>query len=442
MAATAATSALLAPSAAAAWEEPELITSTATRSSAFALDSNARGDRILVWKSGAGFAFTRAAPGGAFGPPQAIGPTDTFREGFPRVELDERGNALLVWTYHDKTDPGDRYDSPCCDGLRARVIRRDGTLTRASTLAPIGSSVELVDMDIHSAGRIGVLFRTAPGFTRTPDDIQARFGTIAQGLGGRERVVRRGAAQVVAALSLAGSRARVIYPGGSESLTVVRELERVGPREYRPLESPLRTRIPRHALRFATASSGRQALLGLRPADQVRLHVYAATRERGRRFTLNRVATDQLATDPPTLAVEPAGNAFAAWGSLTPVPPVYFNPDRIASSLRRPSGVFDTAAYHAPLSGRHDMGPVSADVSATGRALFAWVEPSGEGRPGPTVTAGFRDPDGSTRDLQTLVTSLGSHTPNYAVAIDRAGNATFAYVLLDDLYVVENRAGG
>ncbi|MDQ3935128.1 MAG: hypothetical protein M3340_10930, partial [Actinomycetota bacterium] len=238
----------------------------------FALAGNERGDRVVVWRVPQGFAFAQAAPGGAFRDPTVLPRSEYDSQTNMEVELDARGNAVFVWSYDDRTETADvnARDGGCCFGLRARIIRRSGAFTAPKTLVPPGTDTQLADLHVNAAGRFGIVFRAARnGFA--PVTMQARFGTIARGFGGRERlpVAARRFESLPDRLtvSFVRGRPRLLYPQSTEKrnsafnpqLTALRELERVRAGAWRGLASAARMELIPSTVRLATAPNGRQA---------------------------------------------------------------------------------------------------------------------------------------------------------------------------------------
>jgi hypothetical protein len=435
--------ALLAPSAAtAAWGPTQ---DMGPLTGEFVYDGNARGDRILVWRVPEGFAFAQARPGEQLGAPRVL-PRDPDRTEFaPRVEIDERGNALLVWTYFDETDPEFevRGPGPCCDGLRARVIRRDGTFTPPKTLAKAGNEVRLSDMQIAPNGTFGIVF-TRSSYTSAARGVDARFGTIARGFGPRENVFRD-AALGPFGLSFVSGRARLLYATGAESYytttpTVMRELERRGKGRWRSLGTRLkRTPVNRERLRVATSSRGEQAVTWMREGKTPSYEnqsVYAAVRAPGRAFRVRRIAVENYFQEAP-LAIEPEGNVLTAWPSVRRV--------GIVTAARRPRAGFGALTRFAEIADRRQIGRIALDVNRRGHGLLAWSErpfDAGDLEARTRLVATFRNSRGSSLEHHVIEAEATDYTLSYAVTLDREGRGHVAYGAGGRLRVVAARIGG
>jgi hypothetical protein len=437
--------ALLAPATASGAWGPTQDMGPIGGSGGVAYDGNARGDRVVVWQVNGGFAYAQARPGEELGPARTL-PRDPDRTEFdPRVEIDERGNALLVWTYFDETDPEFeiRGPGPCCDGLRARVIRRDGTVTPPKTLAPAGNLVQLSDMHIASDGTFGVVF-TRSSYTSAARGVDARFGTIRRGFGPRENVFRS-AAQGPFALSFAGGRARLLYATGPSNYytttpTVIREIERRRPKSWRGLGTRLkRTPMLREQLRVATSSRGEQAITWMSEGRQYSSQnqsVYAAVRSPGRSFRARRIAVDDYFQGAP-VAIEPEGNALTAWPSA--------RRQGIVAAARRPRAGFGTIARFADLGQGAQVSPVALDVNRRGHGLLAWTErtfnPDGSSNAARLIGV-FRNSRGSALEHHVIELENTPFGFRSTVTLDREGRGHVAYVSGGRLKVTAARIGG
>src|SRR5881227_2654965 len=102
------TAALLAApaSALASWGPRQTLDTRGTADAEdVALAGNARGDAVAAWEGKRGIAVPFAHRGKVFGhfhyaPRSGAGSA-------PQVAIDEQGNALVLWSYFDNTDPGD-----------------------------------------------------------------------------------------------------------------------------------------------------------------------------------------------------------------------------------------------------------------------------------------------------------------------------------------------
>ena len=428
---------LAAPSGAAAAWGPVQDLGPLGAGARFAYDGNAAGDRILVWDAGSGFVFARARPGEALGPPRALPDDPRHVEFAPTVELDERGNALLVWTYHDATAyvedrGGQGYD--CCNGLRARVIRADGSVTAARTLAPHGHVVTLADMQIGPGDRVGVVFHVREDFepVRT---MEARLGTVARGLGGREPITRA-PVDAPASLAFVRGRARLTYAtstgfGYDNEPVVFREVERVERGRYRRLRSPGNGELVRSSIRFATAPSGEQAVTWLSVVGRTNA-VHAGTRRPGEPLVAHHLAAASASPHAP-VAIEPRGTALAAWASARPA--------GVLASLRRSPFGFRLPTAMSAYDDPPRLDAPAVDVNTRGHGLLAWAErpPS---RP-PRLVGVFRNARGTPLEHHVIEPSGGPFAfAQVAASLDRDGRGYVAYATGDTLRVIAARIGG
>jgi hypothetical protein len=401
----------------------------------FAYDGNARGDRIAVWQTTTGFAFAQARPGADLGPVRTL----PDQGGPPHVKLDESGNALMVWTYSDGTEEEElRGGDGCCNGLRARVIRRDGSFSATKTLAPTGNEIAFADAQFGPGGAFGVVFHRLD-----PDSVdgavEARFGTVARGFGPREQVVAS-RTDVPVSLAFVRRRARLTYAtstgfGSDTEPVVFRELERKGRGRYETLASPGRSSLMRNSIQFATTPGGEQVVTWMRAASGNSLlqqAVYAGTRRLGRRFRFRKLA-DESAFYRAPVAIEPGGNALTAWDSARQA--------AVVTSLRRPRADFAPLtrmnSYDEPI----DLGTPAVDVNARRHGLLAWTERGLSG--GPRLVGAFRNSRGTAIEHH-VIEPEGSLFEFYGTgaSLDRAGRGYVAYGGGGRLKVIAARIGG
>ena len=440
--------ALLAPGGASAAWGP---TQDLGPAGSFGYDGNARGDRIAVWESASGFQFAQARPGEQLGPPRTLpgdpGRAFSFLRSL-RVELDERGNALLVWNYFDETDPEYevRGDGPCCEGLRARVIRRDGSFTGAKALAPTGHTVYLEDMQAAPSGALAVAFTLYP-YTDAQEGpaLNARLGSVRRGFGVRERV-RSGQHYGPFALSFHRRRARMLWVGAAASASThppIYELERRARGRWTHLR-PVLTRTPLmpEKVSFATAPDGSQAaVLARRGKDNpfVDAVVSGAVRSPGRPFRLRRLGSDTFTyEDQPQVAIEPRGSALTAWFSNAR--------DTVVAAGRRPPAAFGPLVrFGAALDPNTDVPGVTLDVNGRGRGLLAWSErpfaPFGEPQRSQIVGA-LRNNRGTMLERHLIEDVQPYYADATATSIDSAGRGHVAYTSGGRLKVIAARIGG
>jgi hypothetical protein len=150
------------------WTAPEDVGDPAGYSTRTAVETNARGDRLL----GAGNVVAFAPEGRGFGTPRGLGATVDRA----RYALDARGNAMIAGSYDDHTSTGPAYDEFCCFVIRAIARRRDGQLGAPMDVSPHGVDTDLADVAIRSPRDFGVLWSTRAG-------VYARLGDGRGGLG-------------------------------------------------------------------------------------------------------------------------------------------------------------------------------------------------------------------------------------------------------------------
>ena len=411
----------------------------------FAFASNARGDRLVVWDSGDGFAFAQAPPGRRFGAPVQLRPTDGYNEFLPDLEMDERGNALLLWSYFDQTAYYDR--TACCEGLRARVIRADGSVTDTQTLVPRGYSVsrDRTDMQIGRDGRMGVVFPLGQYQSESWPRLAARFGTVDKGFGRLEHIGGPSYAQQPS-LSFAGGRAHVTYmkalergKGAQETGRArIVDLERRRADSYRPgrtIVTPMRL----DSLRVATASSGDQVALWARERPGFATIVYVATRAAGGPFRPRRLARESRFTGPYAApSIEPGGNALAYWGSALS--------RSIVTSLRLPGHEFGALTHFGPSWDGIVTNPVVASVNAPAHALIVWVDAPGSGQGTRRLVAAFRNARGAELEEHEIARDDGNETygfmsGRFGVTLDNRDRASVVYVENARLKAVTGRIG-
>ncbi|HEX8066219.1 MAG TPA: hypothetical protein VF520_06815 [Thermoleophilaceae bacterium] len=441
-AAVLAASVLAAPAAQASWGAGQEVARLGPGLT-FALAGNARGDRIIVWdRPAGGFDFATAPPGGQFGRRRRLRPRDDFSEYLARVELDELGNALLVTGYFDETDPqeDDIRDESCCNGLRARVIRRNGTASAAKTLGPPGRPAELADLHVGPRGEIGVVWHDGVNYVNSDARMAARFGTLSRGFGAREAVPMAERYDRPAALSFVHGRARVLFARSLDRnqdafenrRSRVVEVERLRSRRW----SRERTVAPRVAmsiesLKIATAWRGEQALAWRGRASQ-HANVYAATRRPGSGLRTRLLGPENtLYYGLPAPAIEKSGAALAMWTSLSR--------GTFVGSVRRPAGRFGPLVPFGPQADRVQLNTPIFAVNASGLALVVWDETPLGGTP--KLVGAFRDPDGALVERQVLLDPGSYSVGPYAATLDRAGRGSVAHVSDGRLVVTPARVG-
>ena len=403
----------------------------------FRLAGNERGDRILIWAASGRFRVARAAPGEGFGAPRDV-PLTRADIQYAYVAMDEEGNTLLLWRHHDGTNaPGVPGGGPrCCWGLRARILRADGTVSPQKTLAPRRSDLVLAAFATGPGGRVGVVFHRAAWdarLKRARRSLEARFGSVARGLGARERVPLLPFRWPLA-LSLAGERARLVHPrqlgdepAPNQQPYELREFERVRRGRYKRLATLVRANLAPASVLFATAADGHQAAVW-RVSEGDRVAVMGGTRPPGGSLDVRRLAggpPSDLVPGPPAVAA--GGRALVAWGTE----------QGVLASQAVGGGPFDSPRVIERRSGPYPHEP-AYDVAADGVQLVAVNEAVGfDAR----LIGLLRDADGNVLAREAIEDGAGGPAwTQPEVTLDAAGRGTIAYARGSQLRIVAARA--
>jgi hypothetical protein len=278
------------------WTEPQVLEPKHTFS--FAQDGNGAGERFLAWDSEDGIRVAVARRGRAFGRPRVVpGPPG----GGVQVAADARGNALIVWRYHDGSQPPvppGHSDIGCCNRVVASILRADGRLTRARTLSPRGLDAYKPRVAVAGDGRFALL--------GLPDR-RVRFGWLRRGSFGRlETLPGHG---YPLSVTFGRRYARVQYQRRSrEGEPELGEVRRTGPSRYSRPRS-IATKPFRQVAPFEFDARGRQLTLFAVPEGD------AERNELGIRSPPGELRTMPLSPYQwgPALALAPSGAALVAW---------------------------------------------------------------------------------------------------------------------------------
>jgi hypothetical protein len=314
---------------------------------------NRRGMAVAVWTQAyRGHRFTILAaprrPGHRFGSPQALGRTNRFRGAAPRVALNARGDAVVMWSRSDSMEfamrrAGGRFGPP-----QTIAVRRP--LTGGVVVADDGAAV--ATWTAH--GRV-FLSRRAPGH---------RFGHARllnpAGPGGSGAATAIGAdgTTVVAWSSSQSSSAAIVERDGS-------------------LEAPQTLASYSPFLTFAVPAAAvtptGEALVawsqGIRDPSGERLQVAVASRRPGASFGAPRIlSAPGVSASQPALAVEGRGAVVAAWSEAGPVGP---GARWWVSTAERAAGAAEFTAAQR-LSGTDNTFRPAALLGADAAALLVW----------------------------------------------------------------------
>ncbi|MDP2710474.1 MAG: hypothetical protein Q8O56_04585 [Solirubrobacteraceae bacterium] len=150
-----------------------------------AIASNARGDAVAVFSEGGGLTIARARANRRFGQRVRIA-SASYSEA--RVAIDQRGVALVAFTFEDGSTPPAREDrfgmSGCCTGVRVVVWRPGQRPTTARAIFARGTS-SVLGAVAATHGRRGVLVAGDP--SRPEHDLRptAPVRLVTVGLDGR-----------------------------------------------------------------------------------------------------------------------------------------------------------------------------------------------------------------------------------------------------------------
>lgn len=326
-----------------------------------AIAGNAEGRRVAVWFDD-GVRAAVAQPGHGFGPPRLLR-HEASSVSTPRVVVNARGAALIVWNYLDETYKADDElrDEDCCFGARAVVLHRDGHLGRIKTLTRRGIPVDVGGLAIDSHGHYGVVWRapTARGGAR------GRFS----GHGGLGEVRRIDSEGMPLALAFVHGRPRVlIHSIGHRKGRVV---ERIAHHNGRfGARRTVARGLGRHAFVFAAANErGDEAVAWGPEGYSADLPLHAGTRAPGERLA-SRVIARVAGGYPQTIvSMSPSGAAVVAWA------PTYGG-----LWLARSPGAGRRFRHASPVVRMHNdnwLDELEVAADERGRAALAWTMDGG-----------------------------------------------------------------
>jgi hypothetical protein len=395
--------ALAAPaSAGASWGPRQTLD---TKGTAFAEDvalaGNARGDAVAAWEGRHGIAVAFARRGKAFrhfryAPHSGAGSA-------PQVAIDDQGNALVLWSYFDNTDPGDpeSRDEGCCMGVQLTVRNaRTGRFRPRQNLTPIGHDVGTSAVAIRG-GKIGVAWSQDFG-----SGIFARFARRGHRLGRRVQL-KRGDSPV--GLALLKSGPAVTYVGIGNGRARLREFRVRHGRAVRDRNvSPFFSESADFDV--ATNARGQQVAAWVSSDGTRGVPVHAGVRAAGGRFRMRRVSRRAPAFEP-SVAIAPSGAALLAWRTYQ---------GEIFTAGRRAGKRFALARKFGKTVRNGDISELQIAVDSLGRSVLGWLQ----SRPGTNGHArgAFRSARG--RKLQPRDLGRADELGNQATAaLDAHGRA-------------------
>ena len=315
---------------------------------------NRGGDAVAVWTQahdGRRFAILAASRprSGRFGRPQALGRTDRFLGASPRVAVNDRGDAVVLW-------------AKAARGVQLVTRRAGGRFGIGQTLAarrPLPAGVVL-DAD----GGAVAAWTASGGVFVTERRAHRRFGAPrrlnASGPGGVGTTLARGAGGtvVVAWRTRDSTVAAVRDPRGS-----------FGPAQTLATYEPSASFSGPAA---AVTDSGETLLAwtqGVREGPIVRNEIAIASRGGGATFGRQRVlSAPGVYADRPVLAVDRRGEVVAVWSEAGPIGA---SARSWTSAAVRPARAGDFGAGER-LSGATDISVPVALVAGDATATAVW----------------------------------------------------------------------
>lgn len=398
-----------APSADASWgPRQRLSTVNTTYLDDVALAGNARDDAVAAWQGNRAIEVAYARRGGAFGPAHEVPGGRGGRA--PNVAIDEQGNALVLWSYFDNTEPERPFlrDDGCCFGARLTVRNaKTGRYERRQTLTPIGHDVGASAFAIHG-GRIGVAWGQ-DAETR----IYARFGRTGHRLG---RVVHVAGGDYAVGLALLKSGPAVTYMGTSNSRDRRRLYEfRVRHRRAGPVLGVSPTFSTYAEVSVDTNARGQQAVAWSQTVGSRLSPVYAGIRAAGGRFHVRRVSRAAPAFGP-RVVIARSGAALVAWNT-------YYG--EIFAASRRPGKRFGLAQqFGATLKGYFSGLQIAVD--SLGRGVIGWLQTRAGGSSRTRARGAFRSIGGRLLQSHDLGQADGMGTQGMA-GLDSRGRARLVW---------------
>jgi hypothetical protein len=377
----------------------QLSTGSSDFSDDVALAGNARGDAIAAWEGRRGIQVAFARRGKRFGKPHYVPGADDGT--VPYVAIDASGNALIMWTYFDNTQPEDieERDSGCCNGVRLTVrSARSGHFRSRQTLTAPGLEVDLTAFAIRS-GRIGIAWNESEDAR-----VFARFGAAGHRLGREVRVSGADSPEAVSLLSR--GTGEVTYSGSGRGRARLLEFRvRRGRVVSRRRVSPA---FPADAGLSVASNVRGQEVAAWSTTNGSRVgRVYAGTREPSGSFRFRRVSR-RAPADSQSVAIAPSGAGLVAWNT-------FYGEIFAANRLR--GGVFHQARRFGPKLRGHAINDVEIAVDSLGRAVVGWTR-TGPGH----VVGAFRSARGRLLGRYDLGSGeeLGSQA---TAALDAHGRA-------------------
>ena len=274
-----------------------------------AIAGNARGRRVAVWIDHRGVHAAVARRGRSFGRSRLVR-RETTPIRLPRVAMNSRGDALIVWSYLDRThiaEPEAR-DEDCCFGARTAVLRHDGSRGRVKTLTRRGLEVNVEAYAIDGRGRHGIVWsETTYDYAGGRPGVVGRFSRR-RGLGAVQKVDADPDDEAVALAYVHGRPRVLIHAFGKRRGRLV---ERAAHRNGRFGARRVVARgLPRDASVVATANErGDEAVAWTAYPDGKKAR--GGTRAAGKRLAVRTIA--RTPSNDLRLAIAPSGAAAVAW---------------------------------------------------------------------------------------------------------------------------------
>jgi hypothetical protein len=379
----------------------------------FALTGNQRGDAVLAWATRGDIRVAVARRGRPFGR-RVIVPGS--RDGSdPKVAMNARGDALLVWSYWDHTyaAPPESRDSDCCFPIRATILDHRGRFRRLQTVTRRGADAWLGGYALDRSGRMGVIWCTGDDFGCTTPYFFGRFSGRGGRLGHRSLVARNAGGLALAYLH-GRPRALLAAPRGRYTALyeTVRARRRWGPRTL------VAEGLPAYfwTLTAVANASGDEAVVWQPDYNSYGEEpLYAGIREAGGRLSITRL-TLHPRSGTPAIAIGPTGWAAVAW------------PGRAGLRLSVGSTYhrFPTAPYLAASRPDGDwVSGIDLAVDGSGRVAIGW---QGRRKGRPAILGAIRTPNGHETRLGRFAGGFDLHIPELGAAtFDGHGRAILAW---------------
>jgi hypothetical protein len=342
---------LVLPASAAAkprWSAPQRIDATPHENHAPVIDyaslaGNARGDRLVIWRTNEGVMYSFSRRGARFGKARLIDSPWTPTE-FMQAALDAKGRAVIAWTAFDEERAGEGHgDFGCCERLFAAVVRPGARAPHAKRLSRAGDDAYNPILAVSPAGRTGFVWSDRA-------QLHARFGSTRGGFGKAETVAEGTARGLI----LGGRRPRVAVVDGFPGNLF--EYTRRSPGVYRRGAGE-----PVDMARLGSDARGRELVLNQEQNNDFSGSLELATRAPGGDFVWRKLAHGNPVWYEPRLDVAASGAAAVAWSVD------YGN--TVSAAVGRTGGGLGSprVVYTAP-PGREGIPPLFlADVAAAPR---------------------------------------------------------------------------